>query len=162
MLNGENLCTKRVMEKLNHKIFGPFVVEHRVGSRAYEIELQERWNIHPVFHVSLMESYHEDPVGRPQKIIPTPDIVDNKPSYVIAEVVASRWYENPKSKFPPRFVQYMVAWEAYSPEENSWKPFEILDDTAMQALHEFHDRYLSKPRDHRGIDNPNSGTKRRH
>jgi len=53
----------------------------------------------------------EDPVGRPQKIIPTPDIVDNEPSYVVGEVVDSRWYGNPKSMFPPRFVQYMVAWE---------------------------------------------------
>ena len=50
-------------------------------------------------------------MGRPQKIIPTPDIVDNEPSYVVGEVVDSRWYGNPKSMFPPRFVQYMVAWE---------------------------------------------------
>jgi len=61
-----------------------------VGSRAYEVELRERWDIHPVFHVSLLEPYREDPVGRPQKTIPTPDIVDNEPSYIVAEVVDSR------------------------------------------------------------------------
>jgi len=43
------------------------------------MELPERWDIHPVFHVSLLEPYHEDHVGRPQRIIPTPDIVDNEP-----------------------------------------------------------------------------------
>jgi len=58
-------------------------------------------------------------VGRPHKIIPTPDIVDNEPSYVVEEVVYSGWYGNPKSKVPQRFVQYMVAWEGYGPEENS-------------------------------------------
>jgi len=119
MLNRKNLRTKRPMEKLDHKMFGPFVVKRKVGSKAYEVELPERWDIHPVFHVSLLEPYREDPVGRPQKIIPTPDIVDNEPSYVVAEVVDSRWYGNPKSKFPHRFVQYMVAWEGYGPEENS-------------------------------------------
>jgi len=98
-------------------------------------------------------------VGRPQKIIPTPDIVENEPSYVVAEVVDSRWYGNPKSKFPQRFVQYMVDWEGYSPEENSWEPFEIIEDTAMQAFQQFHDRYPSKPKDNRVIDNPNPGTK---
>jgi len=55
----------------------------------------------------------------------------------------------------------MVAWEGYGPEENSWEPFEMLEDTAMQALQQFHERYPSKPKDHRVIDNPNHGTKRR-
>ena len=105
-----------------------------VGSRAFEVELLERWDIHPVFHVSLLEPYRDDPVGRPQKIIPTPDIVDNEPSYVVAEVVDRRWYGNPKSKFPHRFVQYMVACEGYGPEENSGESFEMLEDTAMPDL----------------------------
>jgi len=48
--------------------------------------------------VSLLEPYREDPVGRPQKIIPTPHIVDNEPSSVVAEVVDSRWNGNHKSK----------------------------------------------------------------
>jgi len=133
MPNRKNLRTKRPIEKLDHKMLGPFVVKRNVGSRAFEVELRERWDIHPVFHVSLLEPYREDPVGRPQKVIPTPDIVDNEPSYVVAEVVDSRWYGNPKSKFPHGFVQYMVAWEGYGPEENSWEPCEMLEDTAMQA-----------------------------
>jgi len=85
-----NLRTKRAREKIDHRMFGPFVVKQKVGSLAYEIELPGRGDIHPVFHVSLLEPYHEDPVGRSQKIIPTPDIVDNKPSYVVAEVVDSQ------------------------------------------------------------------------
>jgi len=119
------------MEILDHTMFGPFVVKRKVGSRAYEIELLERWDIHPVFHISLLEPYREDPVGRAHKIIPTPDIVDNEPSYVVAEVVDSRSYGNYKSKFQHRFMQYMVAWEGYGPEENSWARFEMLEDTAM-------------------------------
>jgi len=161
MLNCKNLSIKRPMEKLDHRMFGPFVVQCKVGSRAYEIELPERGDIHPVFNVSLLKPYHEDPVGRPQKMILTPDIVDNEPSYVVAEVVDSRWYGNHKSKFPHRFVQYMVAWEGYSPEENSWEPFEMLEEPAMQAVQQFHERYLSKPKDYRVIDNPHRGTKRR-
>jgi len=62
--------------------------------------------------------------------------------------------------FPHHFVQYMVAWEGYRPEENSGEPYERLEDTAMQVLQQFHERYPSKPKDHRVIDNPNCGTKR--
>jgi len=89
-----------------------------------------------------------------------PDIVDSEPSYVVAEVVDSRWYGNPKSKFPHGFVQYLVAWDGYGPEENSWEPFEMLEGTGMQVLVNFHDRYPSKPRDHRVIDVPMQGKKR--
>jgi len=42
MLNRNNLCTKRPMKKLDYKMFGPFVVKRKVGSRAYEVELPER------------------------------------------------------------------------------------------------------------------------
>jgi len=142
-------------------MLGPFVVLRKIGSRAYEIELRDRWEIYPLFHVGLLERYLEDPNGRPQKEIPTPDIVDNEPSDVVSEMVDSGWYGNPEKTFPHRFVQYMVAWEGYGPEENSWEPFEMLEHTAMQALQQFHERYPSKPKDHWVIDNPNLGTKRR-
>ena len=74
----------------------------------------------------------------------------------------SWWYGNPKSKFPHRCVQYLVGWEGYRPEENSWEPFEKSEDTAMQTLVNFHDRYSSKPRDHRVVKVPMGGMKRRH
>jgi len=44
----------------------------------------------------------------------------------------------------------------------SWEQFEMLEDTAMQALQQFQERYLSKPKYRRVIDNPNRATKRRH
>ena len=149
------------MEKLDHRMFGPFVIKRRVGSRAYELELPARWTLHPVFHVSLLEPYREDPIGRPTKEIPVPDIVEEQPSYVVTEVVDSRWYGNAKSKFPNRFVQYLVSWEGYGPEENSWEPYEMLEGTASQALLNFHKRYPSKPRDHRVMDEPSRENKRR-
>jgi len=96
MLNSKTLRTKRPMEKLEHKMLGTFVVLRKIGSRAYEMELPDRCEIYPVFNVGLLEPYREDPNGRPQKGIPTPDIVDNEPSYVVPEIGDSRWYGNPK------------------------------------------------------------------
>ena len=86
--------------------------------------------------------------------------MDSKPSYVVSEVVDSRQYGNAKSKYPPCFVQYLVAWERYRQEENSWEPFEMSEGTAMQALVDFQARYPSKPRDHRVVDEPAPGNKR--
>jgi len=96
MLNCKNLRTKRPMEKLDHRMLGPFVVLRKIGSRAYEIKLPDRWEIYPVFHVGLLEPYREDPNKRPQKEIPTPDFVDNEPSCVVSERVDRRCYRDPK------------------------------------------------------------------
>jgi hypothetical protein len=149
MLNRKNIRTKRPMEKLDHRMFGPFVVKRKVGSRAYELELPSRWSIHPVFNVGLLEPYREDPNGSRAKEVPVPDVVDNEPSYVIEGILDSRWYGGAKQKFPQRFVQYLVAWEGYGPEENSWEPFEMLEGTGLKALTDFHQQYPTKPRDHR-------------
>ena len=148
------------MEKLDHRMFGPFVVKRKVGSRAYKLELPAHWTVHPVFHVSLLERYREDPIGHPAKEIPVPDIVEEQPSYVVAEVVDSRWYGNARSKFPKWFVQYLVSWEGYGPEENSWEPDAMLEGTAFQVWLDFHKRYPFKPRDHRVKDEPSRGNKR--
>ena len=59
-----------------------------------------------MLNVQLLVPYREDPIERPQLAIPAPDIVDREPGYVVAEVVDSQWYGNPKSKFPYRFLQY--------------------------------------------------------
>jgi len=80
------------MEKLDHKMFGPFVVKRKIRSRAYELELPARWTIHAVFNVGLLEPYREDPIRRPQLARPAPDVVDSEPTCVVSEVVDSRWY----------------------------------------------------------------------
>ena len=115
-----------------------------------------------MFNVGLLEPYCEDPIGRPQLAMPAPDIVDSEPSYVVAEGVDNRWYGNPYSKFPNRFVQYLDDWDGYGSEENSWERFEMLEGTAMQALANIDYRYPSKPRDNRVIDIPMPGKKRRY
>ena len=40
-----------------------------------------------MFNVGLLAPYCEDLIGRPQLAIPAPDIVDNEPSYVVAQVL---------------------------------------------------------------------------
>jgi len=134
MLNRKNIRTKRPMEKLDHKMFGPFTIKRKVGNRAYELDLPKRMRIHPVFNVGLLEPYREpqDPSRKAEP--PLPDIVDEESSYVVKAIVDSRWYGSKNAKFPQRFVQYMVSWEGYGPEENSWEPYEVLKGTAEHAL----------------------------
>ena len=57
MLNAKNIRTKRPTKKLAPKLYGPFKIIEKIGSRSYRLELQSRWRIHNVFHASLLEPY---------------------------------------------------------------------------------------------------------
>ena len=62
-----------------------------------------------------------------------PNEVDDEPSFVVEEIVDSRWYGPKGAKFLKRFVQYMVVSAGYGLEENSWEPYEVLEGTAAKA-----------------------------
>jgi len=75
MLNAKNIRTKRPSKKLSPKLYGPFKVLEKKGSRVYKLEISPRWKIHPVFHVSLLEPYRtsnrpnrEQPLRDPEEI----------------------------------------------------------------------------------------------
>ena len=106
-------------------------------------------NIHPVFCDGLLELYRESTDPSRKQEPPIPDEVDNQPSYVIERIVDSRYYGPTVAKFLNRFVQYMVVWAGYGPEENSWEQYEVLQGTAENALQEYHAKYPRRPRDHR-------------
>ena len=106
-------------------------------------------SIHPVFYVGLLEPYREstDPTRKQEP--PMPNEVDDELSFVVEVVVDSCWYGPKGAMFPKRFIQYMVVWAGYRPEENSWEPYEVLEGTAEKALQDYHSKYLRRPRDHR-------------
>ena len=53
-LNTKYIRTKR-NRKLEFKDFGPFLITEVVDSQSYRLKLSDRWRIHNVFHVSLLD-----------------------------------------------------------------------------------------------------------
>jgi len=45
------------MEMVEHRVLPPCVLLYKIGSRAYEIDPRNRWEIYAVFHVGLLEPY---------------------------------------------------------------------------------------------------------
>ena len=78
-----------------------------------------------------------------------PNEVDYQPSFVVKEIMDSRWYGLKGAKFPKSFVLYMVVWVGYGPEENSWELYEVLEGTVEKALKDYHSKYPRCPKDHR-------------
>jgi len=57
MFNAKNRHTKPPSKKLSPKVYAPVKVLEKKASRAYKLEISPRWEIHPLFRVSLLELY---------------------------------------------------------------------------------------------------------
>ena len=77
------------MNKLDHKMFGPFQVLEAIGKRAYKLKLPQNMEIHPFFHTSLLEPYRTP--ADPMRKVPPPVPVDitGEDNWVIRSVAES-------------------------------------------------------------------------
>ena len=56
----QNLKQKHLNKKLSHKYVEPFQIKDVMNKQTYHLVLSESyWQIHSVFHVSYLESYHK-------------------------------------------------------------------------------------------------------
>jgi hypothetical protein len=56
-------------KKFIPRYVGPFQILHKYGTQAYHLQIPVEWKIHPVFHVSLLKSYHFTQ-GQPVPTVP--------------------------------------------------------------------------------------------
>lgn len=118
LLSTKNLGLKSpAPKKLLPRYVGPFPIVKRVGRVAYKLQLPANWFIHNVFHVSLLRAYKSD--GRVQPP-PLPTIVDGDLTYNVESLVGHRWVTRGKR----RKLQYLVKWEGYPIEHNTFEPAE--------------------------------------
>src|ERR1700710_2878184 len=89
MLNPKNIRTKSPTKKLAPKLYGPFRILAKVGTRSYRLALQERWRIHNVFHASLPEPHRGNPFKQRPISRPLPEEVDGELEYEVESLLES-------------------------------------------------------------------------
>jgi len=127
MVNVKNIKTKRPSKKLDYKLRGKFEIQRLCGTNAYRLKLPPlSGKIHPVFHVSLLEPYHQNTIpGRPS---PTPLLVDlEQQEYVIEKIKTT---EVKSSQ-----VKYLVCWKGIGPDKDKWEPYENPKDGGEHVVH---------------------------
>jgi hypothetical protein len=145
MLNGRNIQTRRPSRKLDHKNHGPFQVEQIVSPLAVKLTLPQKWKIHNVFHVTLVEPYR---IGNsrtppdPSKVLREADDIEHSEEYDVEEVMSSTK--------KGRRVLYLVKWLDF-PDRRDWtnEPFDNFSVGGLEKLREFHRRNPGAPRDYR-------------
>ena len=118
MLSGRNIKTYHPSKKLNHKSLGPFQIEKIVSPLAVRLTLPQKWKIHNVFHVLLLEPYrtseHRAPPD-PSKVLQEADNIEQSEEYNVEEVMSSVKYGQGNNKQ----ILYLIKWLDY-PECKDW------------------------------------------
>src|ERR1700731_2223797 len=132
-LDSENLNIERPNAKLADKRVGPFVITEKVGKSAYRLNLPISWRIHPVFNETLLTPYTEGKFPNQEKDErPPPELINDHEQYRVEEIL--------KSRKRGCGIQYLVKWEGYPHEDNTWEPKKNLAK-APKAIVEFHKKY---------------------
>jgi hypothetical protein len=86
----KNIASTRPCAKLDYKRLGPFKIAKLVGLVAYQLELPPQFKIHNVFHVSLLEPYHENLIPERHQEPPTPVEIEGQEEFEVQEVLDSK------------------------------------------------------------------------
>ena len=127
----KHLKSKRPSSKLDHVRIGPFEVEKQTSKVNYWLKLLAKAQIHPNFHISLLEPA---PKNAP---VQTEWNIEEEKEYNVEKILDSRKI-NEKD-------HYLVKWLEYGNEENLWKPTENFSPEAFRKIEEYWQK-LPKPK----------------
>jgi hypothetical protein len=101
--------------KLQSKYYGPFLITHKVGNRAYSLQLPPGVLIHPVFHVSQLKLH----IGA--KAVPSPDLPMVLPDGTIktGPELVLQVRQIPRNN--EAVVQWLVQWQNLAPDDATWE-----------------------------------------
>jgi len=145
MLSGCNIKMRRPSRKMDHKNHGPFQIEKIISPLTVRLTLSQKWKVHNVFHIALLEPYrtseHRAPPD-PSKVLREADDIEQSEEYDVEEVMSSQKHG--------RRVLYLVKWLDY-PERKDWteEPFDNFSEGGLEKLREFHQQNPDTPKDYR-------------
>ena len=136
-LDTSDIQTTRPSQKLSHWRLGPFTIVGKVRNSAYCLHLPPSMSrLHPVFNVIKLTPVPYDPIlGHCPHPPPLLEIIDGVEEWIIEEILDS-WMINRK-------LHYLVKWEGFRIEHNSWEPANNIH--APEHITEFHQKFSRAP-----------------
>src|SRR5712675_2897961 len=118
--------------KLTPKRQGPFNVVNVVSPVAYRLQLPAAWNIHDVFHASLLTPYRETASHSPNFMRPPPDLVQGNEEFEVETIINHRFFGRRKA------LQYLIKWKGYPSSDNTLEPVDNMH--APEIVKQYHQR----------------------
>ena len=129
-LEATNLKFTHQKSKLLPKQYGPFKIIKEVSLVVFQLALPPSWNIHDVFHTSLLTPYHKTTTHGPNFSQPPPDLIDGEEEYEVERIIGHYLYGRNRAS------QYLVKWKGYPDSDNTWEPAHQVH--APDLVKEFH------------------------
>ena len=85
-LEGSHLRLPHQLSKLAPKRYGPFTITKQINPVTYQLTLPTTWQIHPVFHASLLSPYIETNVHGLNYSRPPPDLIGGEEFYEVEQI----------------------------------------------------------------------------
>ncbi|KAF8751199.1 hypothetical protein RHS01_08647 [Rhizoctonia solani] len=133
-LDGKNVELRTNSNKLDPKRLGPFEVTEKISSHTYRLNLPETLKIHDVFYVGLLSKAHES-ASQPFPNQPPPETIEGEEEYEVEQILDSKRQQG-------KWV-YLIKWKGYGPEDNSWEPKELLENS-QEEIQRFNKLQLKK------------------
>ena len=125
--------------KLADKCLGPFKILTTTPTNSC-LFLSKSWQIHPVFHNSLLTSYKKTKEHEPNFTQPPPNIIEGEQNhYEVKRVIDLKLSPNKQG------ILYFVKWVGYPASENKWIPASVMKH-ALDLVKLFHQQYPNKPK----------------
>ena len=125
-------------KKLLDKYLGPYSITQVISDVAYKLDLQIRFRIHPVFHISKLKRYVETNKFPDRKQVDRPAPVmklDGKDAWYVERIINKR--------IRNKQVQYLVKWENYPEWESTWEPVSNVKH-AIDAINDYEQQSIIK------------------
>src|SRR5712671_4150199 len=113
-LEGKNIKRPYDSPKLSPKRYGPFRVVAKISSVAYKLQIPATWQIHDVFHASLLTPYKETVEHGKNFLEPPPDVIEGEEEWEVEQILDKRIFGRSKK------LQFLVRWKGYSPAHDQW------------------------------------------
>ena len=136
---GSCVAISRLINHVTSLIIGEsalFALKKQINIVAYRLELPASMKIHPVFHASLLEIYHESTISRRSQPTPPSVEIDGCEEYEVESILDSQiWREK---------LEYFVHWRGYPINERTWEPASNLSN-APKKIQIFHHQHSMQP-----------------
>ena len=129
-LEGSHLKLPHQSTKLAPKRYGPFTITKQINPVTYQLILLTTWQIHPVFHASLLSPYVETDAHGPNYSRPPPDLIGGEEFYEVEQICDHQCHGC------SRMLQYLIKWKGSPKSDNTWEPADQV--LAPDLLREYH------------------------
>ena len=96
------------------------MITKQINPVTYQLTLPTTWQIHPMFHASLLSPYVETDAHGLNYSRPPPDLIGGEEFYKVEQIRDHQHHRR------SRMLQYLIKWKGSPKSDNTWEPADLV------------------------------------